>query len=191
MRVAVRRKEEAMRNSLSLTVTLFASAFTLVACSGAPSFDGDDLRGSRTTSRDDDVSGKGSSGANNDLADDETQTDQGSGSDQTTPPPSGDPGQCSASTSADACYECCDAAHPGAIDVWYDAADACACQSPGVCAAQCGSDYCQGGQPSAACADCLDNAVQCLDAGDQACKADPGCAAVLACEDASLCDSKP
>lgn len=88
-----------------------------------------------------------------------------------------------------ACFDCCDAAHPGGWEVAAKAFDDCVCQQ--VCAQACGSSYCAGGDPSAACVQCLDDAQQCEQAADAACQGNANCAAADACAQASACDTKP
>ena len=105
------------------------------------------------------------------------------------PAPSPADQQCAAATDMWACFDCCDAAHPGGWEVAEQAFDDCVCQT--ACAQACGGNYCQGGQPSAACEQCLDNAVQCDDAANTACAANANCAASDACAQASACETKP
>jgi hypothetical protein len=106
-----------------------------------------------------------------------------------TPVPSPADQQCAAAADMFACFDCCDAAHPGGWEVAAQAFDDCVCQT--ACAQACGGNYCQGGQPSSACEQCLDNALQCDDAANTACAADANCAASSACEQASACETKP
>ena len=97
--------------------------------------------------------------------------------------------QCAASQDMFACFDCCDAAHPGGWEAADQAWGTCVCTQ--VCAQACGNNFCAGGQPSAACEQCLDNAQQCDDAANTACAADPNCAAADACSQAAACESKP
>lgn len=124
-----------------------------------------------------------------------------SGGAPTTPPPeedepgsSGGPtpgaGQCSAETTVDACYECCVGSDPAALDPGFEAFGRCACESPGVCAQQCGSSFCSGAEPSEACLQCLDGAAQCEQAADAACSANAACKAAYQCVESSGCDGK-
>jgi hypothetical protein len=103
------------------------------------------------------------------------------------PPPGG--GACVAEADMFACFDCCDAAHPGGWEVAEQAWSDCVCQT--ACAQACGANFCTGGQPSSACIQCLDDAVQCDDAADTACAANPSCAAADACAQASQCETKP
>jgi hypothetical protein len=106
-----------------------------------------------------------------------------------TPVPSPADQQCAAAADMFACFDCCDAAHPGGWEVADQAWGDCVCQT--ACAQACGGNFCQGGQPSVACEQCLDNAQQCDQAADAACAADANCAASRACEQASACETKP
>lgn len=162
------------------------------ACSSAPSYEGDQLGG--------DLGGGEKRGSSNKTRNDEgdPSTPGGDPTGETNPtepapgptPPPGDPGACASTTDANACFECCDQQNPGGIDAFFQAADACACDSPGVCKAECGSSYCAGQEPTQACLQCLGGAQQCLTAGEQACQANAACAAVLACEQQSQCEAK-
>ncbi|MBX3189178.1 MAG: hypothetical protein KF819_19300 [Labilithrix sp.] len=113
----------------------------------------------------------------------------GPGDQEPAPGPDGTPApaNCGGSATAEACYTCCDPT--GAVDPAFAAFDNCACQSPGVCAAQCGNNYCTGNAPTAACIACLDGATACNAAGDAACNA--ACQAAFTCADANKCDEKP
>lgn len=46
-----------------------------------------------------------------------------------------------------------------ALGVTGSAAKSCLCTSPGVCTSQCGSDFCAGSAPSAACTTCIESEV--------------------------------
>jgi hypothetical protein len=178
-----------------------ALALVMVACSSAPS----SSLGEPPTGDDSSSSKKGKDKSNNSSGDD-TSGDDTSGDDTTTngnqtndtdggttstndsgTTPTG--GSCSAETSADACFQCCDATDPTAMDPAYQAFDDCACQT--ACASQCGASYCAGKQPTAACETCLDNATTCQQAADTACNGSAACKAVVACYDSSGCDAKP
>jgi hypothetical protein len=107
----------------------------------------------------------------------------------TTPAPVPGTGQCAAAADMFACFDCCDAAHPGGWEVADQAWGDCICQT--ACAQACGGNFCQGGQPSAACEQCLDTAQQCDAAADAACAANANCAAANACAQSSQCETKP
>jgi hypothetical protein len=101
---------------------------------------------------------------------------------------------CSATTSYDACGQCCDANNPPGYKIADDAYLACVCQTPGVCAQACGGSLCAGGQdPSPSCEQCLGShaAAQCEDAANAACDANPACVASNQCFDTSNCEQKP
>ncbi|MDB4994372.1 MAG: hypothetical protein JWM74_1804 [Myxococcaceae bacterium] len=179
-----------------------ALALVMVACSSAPS----SSLGEPPTGDDSSSTKKGKDKSNNGSGDD-TSTDDTSGDDNTTTngnqtndtdggttstPDSGTTptgGACSAETTGDACYQCCDATDPTAMDPAYQAFDDCACQT--ACASQCGASYCAGKQPTAACETCLNNATTCQQAADAACNGSAACKAVVTCYDASGCDTKP
>ncbi|MBS2015330.1 MAG: hypothetical protein JST00_20755 [Deltaproteobacteria bacterium] len=94
---------------------------------------------------------------------------------------------CTSSTSYDACYQCCDPTN--AVQPAIDVFGKCVCQSPGTCAAQCGSSYCNGQPPSPACETCLNAATACEAKADAACGT--ACKAALSCAQTSKCDEKP
>ena len=100
---------------------------------------------------------------------------------------------CSATTSYDACGQCCDANNPPGYQVDDDAYTACICTTPGVCAQACGNSLCAGQDPSGSCQQCLSSfkAQQCDDVADNACEASPACAASEQCFQQSNCDQKP
>lgn len=78
------------------------------------------------------------------------------------------PATCAATANDEACFECCDAKYPKAIDIWSDALDAC-----------CPND------------DCTDEAYEkCEIAADDLCAKDPECAGLEACEEKSGCWEK-
>ncbi len=91
----------------------------------------------------------------------------------TTPPPN----NCAQAADPDACFDCCDQASGGTLAKADAAFGQCACE--GQCATECGATYCNGGQPSAACDQCLTQTCQpaanalCTSA---ACKAGAQCA---------------
>lgn len=127
------------------------------------------------------------------AADDEdtTTTDDTTADDETTPSPSPSPsgtttpttpaglpnvtaaqvppaGQCTTGANKSLCVACCMASRLGDAQQGATAANAfggCACQSPGLCKAECGTTFCAGKEPSAACDSCLQaKALQCENA---------------------------
>lgn len=96
------------------------------------------------------------------------------------PPPAG--GQCSQQQDPEACFMCCDDVSQGALAQADEAFGACACE--GQCASACGNNWCNGGQESAACGQCLQQT--CEPAFESACSG-AACKAGLACLQSS-CD---
>lgn len=168
------------------------------ACSSAPppndlSEDEDETTPAKKPAKDTNTSSS-SGGTNNNTS------SSSSSSGNTPTPPGGDPqqpntpapaGTCSAEANADGCYECCAKGNEAGLDAAYQVFDTCACQTPGVCKAQCGNNYCAGQQPSAACETCLQGAQQCGQQADQACAGNAQCKAAIDCFDASQCENKP
>ena len=74
---------------------------------------------------------------------------------------------CEATKTDDACFDCCDAKFPTAVDVWSDAFDACC--------------------PDDACTD--DEYEKCELAADDACANDASCSGLETCE--AVCWEKP
>lgn len=138
-----------------------------------------------TTKKDDKTSSSSSSGGTTmpPKGDEEGEEPPPGEGDPTTPAPT----SCSTSTSYDACYQCCDPTDSVAPAI--DAFGSCVCQSPGTCAAQCGSSYCSGNAPTAACEACLNSATACEAKADAACGT--ACKAAMACVTSSKCDDKP
>lgn len=99
-------------------------------------------------------------------------------------------GQCAASAGAEQCFQCCDAAFPGGLDVDAQAYGQCVCEAPGVCAQQCATSYCAGQQPTAACEQCLNAATQCEQAAETACNANANCKGAFTCIESSGCEQK-
>jgi hypothetical protein len=99
---------------------------------------------------------------------------------------------CTATTTGQACGDCCYAQHPGA-NVGDDAFGSCVCQTPGTCATQCAATFCAG-KPTAqgdACETCLQGATQCEQTATTACNANPDCTAFNTCFQTAGCASKP
>lgn len=110
-----------------------------------------------------------------------------------TPPPV--QADCSATADFNACNQCCDSNSGGGLKVADDAFLGCICQTPGVCAQACATSLCgaAGGNPSQACATCLNSqqAAQCDSAAGTACQGSPACQAAQQCLQQSTCDQKP
>ena len=122
----------------------------------------------------------------------------------TTPPapsPSGTPdagapaptNSCATATSQDACFQCCDVAHPNSLPFLDQAWGDCACDLPGVCASVCANQYC-GGQPTlvgGSCDSCLAaNDSSCRTKAETKCAADSTCKPYLTCTTDAKCASK-
>jgi hypothetical protein len=105
----------------------------------------------------------------------------------TTPPASA--ATCGQKADMFACFDCCDAAHPGGWEVAAQAWDTCMCTQ--ACAAACGSNFCAGGEPTEACFNCMDADQTGGAAADAACAANASCAAADACAQGAACDTKP
>lgn len=78
------------------------------------------------------------------------------------------PSSCEATKTDDACFDCCDARYPKALDIWSDAVEACC--------------------PDDACTDA--EYETCELAADDPCAKDPDCAGLEACEETSGCWEK-
>ncbi|MCA9587222.1 MAG: hypothetical protein KC657_17965 [Myxococcales bacterium] len=102
-------------------------------------------------------------------------------------------GVCAPAPNLIACYDCCEKqAPPNAVQIWSNAFGFCLCETPGPCASACGTSFCRGNAPSAACDRCIDQmGGACSAAADTACLAAPQCAPLTQCERASACDAKP
>lgn len=95
----------------------------------------------------------------------------------TDPPPSN---QCGGKQ-GDACIDCCVGGNDQASAAADQAFESCICQS--ACASACGSSLCKGGQPSAACQQCMQGTggQQCETAWVNACNANAACRAIEQC----------
>jgi hypothetical protein len=107
----------------------------------------------------------------------------------TVPTPTPAPNTCGATTDFFACIDCCDQANPGGFEVDGQAWDNCICQT--ACAQACGGNFCNGGDPSLACEQCMDNAQQCDQVAETACQGNAACAAAMTCVQSSQCEAKP
>ena len=184
-----------------LAISSILAGVTAVACSAPPpgaigaadqdQTDGDDdgkLPTSSTSPTNPSNPNGGTQPTTNEPGTTPTPAPAPPGVDASTPP--ADAGQCSSTADAWACFDCCDAAHPGGWEVAAQAFDQCVCTQ--ACASVCGSNYCAGGEPSDACIQCLDgSAQQCEAAVDAACAGNASCAAADACAAASQCETKP
>ena len=76
-------------------------------------------------------------------------------------------GQCASAANKNLCVACCMASRLGDAAQGATAGNAfgaCACQSPGLCKTECGTSFCVGKEPTAACDSCLQaKALQCED----------------------------
>lgn len=99
---------------------------------------------------------------------------------------------CTATTTGQACGDCCYTQHPGA-NVGDDAFGSCVCQTPGTCATQCAATFCAGKATAQgdACETCLQGATQCEQTATTACNANADCAAFNACFQTAGCAAKP
>lgn len=159
-----------------------AISFVAVACA-APTIpsgvDGDDdseeSEGATTTKKPSTSKKKPSTPSNNDTAPPESDPTPSTPADPTptTPPPPA--GNCGAQQ-GDACFDCCDQASGGELAKADDVFGQCACGG-GQCTSVCGS-FCNGGQPSAQCDQCLTQT--CEPAADAQCTS-AACQAGLQC----------
>jgi hypothetical protein len=145
----------------------------LLGCEG-PSYDGTRLQP------------HASDGEDEDTASDAVTNSSSSGGKPTTPK-----GPCAGESSASTCLDCCAERSPDAVESYAATFRTCLCDSPGTCAAECGSSYCSGTKPNAACATCLKSAGKCDDTALSACEKDSTCAPLLKCSTESKCSSKP
>jgi hypothetical protein len=88
---------------------------------------------------------------------------------------------CAAKGNSEACFTCCDQKEPIGNTIYFAAYDTCVCDAPGVCASACGTNYCAGAAPSAACATCMNQASSCWDAAEALCGLNPLCKPYQAC----------
>lgn len=79
-----------------------------------------------------------------------------------------EPASCGATRTDEACFDCCDATYPKAIDIWFDAFDAC-----------CPNDECEDAEYE-----------KCELAADDLCAKTAECAGLDACEETSGCWEK-
>jgi hypothetical protein len=100
---------------------------------------------------------------------------------------------CGGQATATACFQCCETNNPGTVQRWNNYFGQCACENPGVCAAQCANSFCgvAAPAPGSACDVCLSNATTCVQQADQRCLGDALCAPLVQCDRAAQCAAKP
>lgn len=172
-------KNETTSVSVACVVPIAA---LLVGCSG-PAYDAEELnlrgaRSSQSAADDDDASGDGAGAA-----------EPGVGAPSGSSRKPGPKGACAGEASAQSCLDCCASRSPGAVEAYTSAFGACACESPGKCASECGQTLCAGTQPDAACKACLQGSG-CDDPALKACEGDAACDAFLKCSTDSACSTK-
>ncbi len=182
----------------SLTV-----AFAVAACSAPEPSPAPELGESNVTKKNPTKKTPSSSNKNDDDDDDGTNTGNTGNTGGTSPPPPSGGGTdagtttppanaCGVEQTAPACYDCCEKQNPQGYSELLAAFRSCACSNiAGACLAECGNSYCAGGQPTALCAQCLDNSGTCQKQADDTCAASVTCAKLFACDDASKCATKP
>jgi hypothetical protein len=83
------------------------------------------------------------------------------------------------------CVSCCFDNHPDGAATYFDTLTTCACSTGASChsVSKCYGNLCKGGDPSAACDQCLSNpdAGDCYAKSDTACSNDPDCVAFFDC----------
>lgn len=181
-----------MRNttrSVLIAVTFLLGTTAIAACSAQPTYTGGTTSSSKKSSDDSDDESdtptKKDSSSNNSSSSNTDPTPSGTASTPepaptTTAPPNVTPPQCQGQQDPEACFDCCTNNNPQATAVGDKAWQQCACT--GACGSVCGNNFCQGGQPSWQCEQCLDQtAQQCDQQADAACMADPTCAAAQQC----------
>lgn len=121
-------------------------------------------------------------------------TDSGSGTgtgiDAGPPAPTG---PCAGSTTANACFQCCDTNNPGTADEWNNFWNQCAC-SASKCGNVCFNEWCAGffPNPGDACDQCLNaQEASCDTQANNSCAGDASCSKLLQCDDTSGCAAKP
>jgi hypothetical protein len=159
----------------------------LVGCSSPP-YSADRLEGGSSGKS------KGSGGEGDDEFEEQAPLEDSSESSGGAPsqgPASNGP--CSSSTTSNSCLDCCETRAPNAITAVNDSLKNCLCTSPGSCASECGSSFCQGFEADAACATCMNGgaADKCMDTALSACEKNTSCAPFLECATKSGCEKKP
>jgi hypothetical protein len=179
-----------------IVVTLVALA--LVACSSAPPdspLQGEVNPTSPTNKKKNDPTPTNCESEGENLTSGTTENDPAAPAAPASPAAPATPaptnGQCSAQTSFDACFQCCDQAFPGGFEVDAQAFGQCACVSPGACAQACAGSFCAGGQATPACEQCLAAATQCNTVAESSCNANASCQGVFNCVATSGCEQKP
>lgn len=159
----------------------------LAACSSAPSYTGTPLAGSGV--RDGDATDEDEEPSDEDARSSDTMSLEDGPANPPAKPKA--KGQCSGETTQKACFECCNAASPEAVDIYTRALEGCLCQSPGTCKAACAATLCGGFKADTTCADCLRGAgLACEDTAFTQCEKDAACAPMLKCAADSSCSTK-
>jgi hypothetical protein len=93
-----------------------------------------------------------------------------------------------AAMDATACYSCCETAYSEGSQTFWNTLETCACNSPGACSSECGSNWCAGDEASSACETCLGNSEAMSGACNSpivsACAADANCVEYVGCMNA-------
>ena len=194
------------------SVLAFASiAAALIACTAAPEIP-NDLQSNTFPSNSGKKSGSstpsnGSHAANNDDLPGSpmppkptSNTGSGTGIDAGTGTgidagtiPTTPTGPCAGSTTANACFQCCETNNPGTADEWNNFWNQCAC-SASKCGNVCANEWCAGffPNPGDACDQCLNaEEATCDTQANNSCAGDASCSKLLQCDDSSGCATKP
>ena len=153
-------------------VAAFVS-IVVVACSSSD----EDTDGAKATNTTGDASADGS-----------TSDKSGLGTKDSSAP---SPKTCSISQGIDACYECCEANHPGGAEPYDETLRTCLCAAS-ACATECAESVCATTPTDPvegdACSTCINDAVDCEAKAGAACDASAACTALAECIDASGCE---
>ena len=174
-----------MRTSRIAIAIASCIAITAFACSSpdVPSREQDPKRETSTNNPDRNNGGatNNNNGGSTTPGGGETTTPGGG---NTNPAPTNDGAACLAKANGEACFECCDAIDPKAFEAATKAADDCLCNATtGPCKTPCGTNLCQGKEPSDACFTCMEGqpAAKCNDTFKTTCEASAGCKTVMEC----------
>lgn len=175
-------------------LALSGLVLVLFACSSeAPT---GTVKGGNTTAGDGDDSND-PKGGNAGAPSSSSSSSSSSGGAQTTnptdPAPAG--GSCGAKADQKSCFDCCEASAPGAFETLDKAFGDCVCAAD-KCGTACAASACAATPKEPAQGDACDTCIgQQLQACDtkavDACNADPNCKKLLACDEASKCQTKP
>lgn len=98
---------------------------------------------------------------------------------------------CSIGEGVEACFECCEANHPGGAQPYDEALRTCLCAAT-ACATACAASVCASDPTDPtegdACWTCIDDAVECEAKAEAACDASAACTALAECIVASGCE---